>query len=292
MLDQTLYALRGIGSWRELAAYEEHLPKPTDGKKKEWIYRGQKTHHNYDFASSLERATQAFGMGFGHVQDLETKLVREFRRRLHHYTSDVPDAKDKLEWLALMQHYGAPTRLLDWTYSFYVAAYFAVENAGAEGCDVWALNTSHFSARTALSDEAFNSIKGEVERRKQDPSRECDDTAHMLQDVIVERLLKQPMACVHPANPFRLNERLTIQQGVFLFPGNISMPFEQNMAVENYKTQSSDNLVRFRITGATAVRKDILEQLYRMNISRAALFPGLSGFAESLKTRVAFLPQI
>jgi hypothetical protein len=292
MLDQTLYTLREISSWKELTAYEEHLPKPTGGKTKEWIYRGQRTHDEFDFASGLERARQAFDIGFGELQDIETKLVREFKRRLHHYTPDVPDAADDLEWLALMQHYGAPTRLLDWTYSFYVAAYFAMEKAANKGCEVWALNTGHFSARTALSNEAFASIQSEVEHRKQSHSHEYADTAHMLQDVIVERLRRQPMACVHPANPFRLNERLTVQQGVFLFPGNISMSFEENMCIREYRLQSPDDLIRFKIKAGAAVRKDILKKLYRMNISRAALFPGLSGFAESLKTRVGFLPEI
>jgi hypothetical protein len=292
MLDQTLYTLREISSWKELTAYEEHLPKPTGGENKEWIYRGQKTHDKFDFASSLDRARQAFDIRFDEMPDLETRLVREFKRRLHHYTSNIPDATDHLEWLALMQHYGAPTRLLDWTYSFYIAAYFAVEKADDKGCEVWALNTSHFSAQTALSDEEFTSVQAKVEHRKQDSSPEYADAAHMLQDVMVERLLKQPMACVHPANPFRLNERLTVQQGVFLFPGSISMSIEENICIREYRPQSADNLVRFRIKAGAAVRKDILEKLYRMNVSRAALFPGLSGFAESLRTRVGFMPKI
>ena len=44
-----------------------------------------------------------------------------------------------------MQHHGAPTRLLDFTYSIYIAAYFALENADPKAdpdgsCAIWAVN--------------------------------------------------------------------------------------------------------------------------------------------------------
>ena len=46
-----------------------------------------------------------------------------------------------MEWLSLMRHYGIPTRLLDWTHSFLVAAYFAVDDADkARDCAIWALD--------------------------------------------------------------------------------------------------------------------------------------------------------
>jgi len=292
MLDSKLYTPREISSWQDIIAYELRLPKPVEGIKQNWIFRGQKSHDKFDFASSLERAAYAFGVRLAELQDREAKLLREFKRKLHHYTSDIPNVRDDLEWLAIMQHYGAPTRLLDWTYSFYVAAYFALENADEKGCDVWALNAEHFSARTVYSGDDFSQLKREAERRKKDPSRNYEDPAHMLQNVILEELLKRPVACVHSANPFRLNERLTIQQGVFLFPGDIGVPFEENLSAREYMAQSSDNLVKFKIKTDVGLRVEIIKNLYRMNISRATLFPGLVGFAESLRTRLPSLPEI
>ena len=51
-----------------------------------------------------------------------------------------PDADDYLRWLFLAQHYGLPTRLLDWTENPLIAAYFAVRDhhADEDGC-IWAL---------------------------------------------------------------------------------------------------------------------------------------------------------
>ena len=49
-------------------------------------------------------------------------------------------------------------------------------------------------------------------------------------------------------------------------------------------------LKKFVIPNGPEFRREILRSLHRMNINRAALFPGLDGFAQSLKIRLAFAP--
>lgn len=89
--------------------------------KARWAFRGES-----DAERTLRPGIERIASKPGRAEDY---VEQEFKRRAHHYLSDLPDDEDDLEWVALMQHYGAPTRLLDWTRSAYVAAFFAAESA-------------------------------------------------------------------------------------------------------------------------------------------------------------------
>src|SRR5438552_14157364 len=103
-----------------------------------WAFRGQ-SELNWPLETSFERAARA-----GHVhaeirRNLEWWILRQFKRRAHIVVPSPPSADATLEWLALIQHYGGPTRLLDFTQSFYAAAFFAIEFATRDAA-MWAVD--------------------------------------------------------------------------------------------------------------------------------------------------------
>jgi hypothetical protein len=71
-----------------------------------------------------------------------SRLADELGLRVTDIYSNVdPNSEDPTPPEALAQHHRVPTRLLDWTHSPYVAAYFAAEESGADQLAVWALHT-------------------------------------------------------------------------------------------------------------------------------------------------------
>jgi hypothetical protein len=68
--------------------------------------------------------------------------------------NDLPDWDDRLGWLLLAQHYGLPTRFLDWTRSLSMALFFAVEDEALDekdGC-LWALWTQEMNRHQVSQD--------------------------------------------------------------------------------------------------------------------------------------------
>jgi hypothetical protein len=81
--------------------------------------------------------------------------------------------------------------------------------------------------------------------------------------------------------PFHLNERLTAQQGVFLCPADLCVSFADNLkAMSNWASESNVVKLRLELDDRSAI--EFARNLKSMNLSFAALFPGLEGFARSI----------
>src|ERR1035438_2080011 len=115
-----------------------------------WVFRGQ-ANARWSLTTSLERAATWRHLPIDHA---ESQLISAFKSQAHLYEADVPPLENDLDWVALMQHHGCPTRLLDFTRSPYIALYFALERAEANrSCAVWAVNGN------ACNERAINRIQ-------------------------------------------------------------------------------------------------------------------------------------
>jgi hypothetical protein len=103
-----------------------------------------------------------------------------------------------------------------------------------------------------------------------------------------EQLLKESqIPFAFSIEPPRNNERLTAQQGLFLCPNSLEFSLELCLKHTLLHLDRSVPAIR-KIVLESSSHCGVMNELYRMNISHASLFPGLDGFARSLGTRAKF----
>lgn len=223
-----------------------------------WAFRGHAS-HRWPLLSTLSRH---FGLAGVHPDAWaiqERRILRIFKRQAHLLLPNVPEGSDEFEWLALMQHHGAPTRLLDFSWSPYVAAFFALARAN-EPATVWAL---HPPTLLSHAETISPTLRG---TRRQDLGR-------WFSEAFEPELNQKQLRFAVLGEPHRMNRRLTAQSGTFVVPGTLSESLESIAPV--------GGIACFDLNTAK-VRRAALRDMYNMNIKESTLFPDLDGLARSL----------
>jgi hypothetical protein len=258
---------------------------------KGWIFRGQ-SDSEQPLMTTIERlATEKWEIPYDKLPKIEYELIRKFMRHFHNYSQYMPqyisngkNKIDKIEWLSIMRHYGTATRLLDCTYSFYVALFFALKS------NIQNLNSKKITRSAVLAFDAEWLYDGCWEKltskeiKKYNFKKSKDVLTDPKKDYFF--LFERAIPSVYPVNAFKLNERLIIQQGCFLAPGNLKQSFIENLKAVAEKRDPKDHLYIIQLPDNLEFLKSAIYELNRMNMNSATLFPGLPGFAEYLNTDV------
>ncbi len=224
---------------------------------------------NYAFRglsdSGYELKTSLMRLG-GDFAKLEGHLLRNFRKYAHR---DVETNDSEWNWLSLAQHHGLPTRLLDWTFSPFVAMHFATANIERFNLDgaIWCVDYVKIHEllpnrlRKILKEEGSNVFTVEMLKRGAETLQVFDNLNSSEFVVFVE--------------PPSLDDRMVNQYALFSF---ISSP----ASILNQWLHDHEDLYQ-KIVIPAELKWEIRDKLDQANITERVLFPELDGLSRWLK---------
>lgn len=251
-----------VDSWTDLqdALFNDSWDDKLARFRSPYVYRGLPL-ANYRMYTSLMR------LG-GPYEKVERHLLRNFRK----YASNnalTRQFNSIWNWLAVAQHYGLPTRLLDWTYSPYVALHFVtadIQNFDSDGV-IWCLN--YVKTKVHLPNKLSYILKEEGSNIF---------TASML-DIACKSLkdldtLRQENFLVF-LEPPSLDQRIVNQYALF------SLMSSPSALLDDWLRNYPD--AYFRIIIPAKLKWEIRDKLDQANITERVLTPGLEGLSTWLR---------
>ena len=226
---------------KSLNEFLQHIPSQVYTYDR-WIYRGVESAEQKLIPGLFRNAKHTVDGRYWN--EVEAVMLTKFSNGALPYTQWTPPTL--LDQLALAQHHGLPTRLLDWTFNPLVALFFAVSN------DEWTLR---------FGDEPDSLVWFMLQK--------CYDTPQ------IEKLDQISTMCVHV--PTHVSPRIAAQRGCFTvhpLPGGKGSftPLEE-----------VGDLWLHKVIIPNAQRPKIKAELDAIGINYASLFPDLDGLARQIK---------
>ena len=248
-----------VSNWTELheRLFEGSWNEELGRFRSDYAFRG-----NGNVAHALETSLLRLG---GDSPTLERHLLRNFRK---YARRDAVPVDSEWDWLTLAKHHHLPTRVLDWSYSPYVALHFATDVTDDFDVDgaVWAVNYvrahEHLPdrLRRLLADEGSNVFTGEM-------------LGHVARDLAaLDGLADEPFLLFF--EPPSLDDRIVNQHALFSL---ISHPAAR---VDDW-LDAHPALGR-KIVVPADLKWELRDKLDQVNVTERVLFPGLDGLSRWL----------
>lgn len=249
-----------------LASYMSLMAGMTNSGSRFWFRGTRESRH--DLEPSLFRHPSI--KDANKLIELEWALLSDFRHKAPPFTTSLP--KDDLEVLFLMQHFGVPTRLLDWSESPFVALFFALENARQDeshDASVWILNPVTLNSLAANLREGSDQIYGAY-------AAELASYKPRAEGIKLTEKLPSALFGIHNS------PRIVAQRGTFVIFGKDTTPMNKHPLLKD-----REDIIKRIDIDKTAKRKMFLE-LANMGVSDSVIYPDLDGLGREIKNYRGF----
>lgn len=256
-----MYQQVEIKSWSEFNLKVEILDVKIDSELI-YGYRGQSV-ADWKLTPSFYRHCNPEQIPTKDLLAIEKLATEEFFSQAHlHIPSNIMNvSSDFLSKLTLMQQHNAHTRLLDWTLSPYVAAYFACEKNFEQDGAIWILSRPMLEIRM---NEIHNNY--DFPNNTQEMQKKFTDPNAPNKVFFIRRKSK--------------TERMVAQQGIYTVCCNISG--DQHNIISETMPDQNEKVMFIKLVIPRQLKKEFLKKLRIVNIMASSLFPGIDGFGKSI----------
>ncbi|HSP35652.1 MAG TPA: FRG domain-containing protein [Thermoanaerobaculia bacterium] len=247
-----------VSSWIELqeAVFDNSWQHGISRFRSNFVFRGAPR-----VSHGLETSLQTGGF-----EDHELHLLSSLRK----YAVESAVHGDSVwNWLSLAKHHGLPTRLLDWTYSPYVAMHFATQDFRTfdEDGAIWCVDYHQ-------TDEMLAKPLREV-LKKYDVNIFTTEMLNLVASSLEDFDSLSNHDFVLFFEPPSLDARIVNQFALFSLPSSPRLKLEDLLR----KREASFR----RIVIPAQLKWEVRDKLDQANITERVLFPGLDGLSQWLK---------
>lgn len=263
----------------DLDAFEESFYHLND-----FIFRGQ-SNSEWLLEPKLDRVLHNSKRNRYEKSTIEKAMIEKCQKNAQLYIELLPEKEDYYSWFSLIQHYGGPTRFLDFSYSPYIALFFAINQTSSKNIALWCINKTKIWQREVdyykieYPDNWFGNFRYK--------------TTDIFNNLIFDRN-KKSMNSILLLDQKVNHQRIAVQQGAFLTSMDENSEFEFCLnSFLDIKEKVADKLSSInidKIRNSSIIKYVINEKYYKaiayklkmINITSESLFPGFEGFVKSI----------